>query len=38
MLRVCQQARVQFAELAPVWQRITAIIADENVEKSASAQ
>jgi hypothetical protein len=38
MLRVCQQARVQFAELAPVWQRITAIIADENVEKSASSQ
>jgi hypothetical protein len=33
VLSVCESARTQFAELAPVWQRIHAIIADENVEK-----
>lgn len=33
VLSVCESARTQFAELAPVWQRIHAIVADENVEK-----
>ena len=36
VLSVCQQARTLFSELAPVWQRIYAIIAEENVEKSAN--
>lgn len=30
---LCQQARAQLNELAPVWQRIHTIIADENAEK-----
>jgi len=33
VLSVCESARAQFAELAPVWQRIYESIQEENVEK-----
>jgi hypothetical protein len=33
VLSVCRQARQQFQELAPIWQRIFEMIAGESVEK-----